>query len=185
MIPVLMLFLIPVGGGIPAGVLLARSHGLAWPVTAGLYLVSDIILALLCEPVLRLVVAVGRKISALARAAEAVRCYVDRTTAHYGGVGPFAFIMIAFGIDPITGRAAAAVAGHGFLKGWAMAIAGDMLYFAVIMASTLRVNLALSNPTWTIVVILVAMIILPITLRRLKAEYAVYKAKVRRAASGD
>ena len=31
MLPVLMLFLIPIGGGIPAGVLLARDHGLAWP----------------------------------------------------------------------------------------------------------------------------------------------------------
>jgi len=44
-----MLFLIPVGGGIPAGVLLARDKGLAWPVTAGLYLISDILLALAFE----------------------------------------------------------------------------------------------------------------------------------------
>jgi hypothetical protein len=34
--PVLMLFLLPVGGGIPAGVLLARAKGFAWPLTAGL-----------------------------------------------------------------------------------------------------------------------------------------------------
>ncbi len=54
MFPVLMLFLIPVGGGIPAGVLLARTRGLAWPVTAGLYLISDVLLALAFEPVLRL-----------------------------------------------------------------------------------------------------------------------------------
>ena len=46
MFPVLMLFLIPIGGGIPAGVLLAQTKGLAWPVTAGLYLVSDVMLAL-------------------------------------------------------------------------------------------------------------------------------------------
>ena len=52
MLPVLMLFLLPIGGGIPAGVLLARVHGLPWPVTAGLYLVSDVILALALEPIL-------------------------------------------------------------------------------------------------------------------------------------
>jgi hypothetical protein len=46
MLSVLLLFLLPVGGGIPAGVLMARSQGLAWPVTAGLYLVSDVLLAL-------------------------------------------------------------------------------------------------------------------------------------------
>jgi len=37
-----MLFLLPVGGGIPAGGLLARAHGLGWPLTAGLYLVSEV-----------------------------------------------------------------------------------------------------------------------------------------------
>ena len=39
---VLMLFLLPVGGGIPAGVLLARAKGMAWPVTAGLYLAMSV-----------------------------------------------------------------------------------------------------------------------------------------------
>lgn len=46
MLSVLKLFLIPVGGGIPAGVMLAQAKGLVWPVTTILYLVSDI--ALLC-----------------------------------------------------------------------------------------------------------------------------------------
>jgi hypothetical protein len=46
MLSVLMLFLIPVGGRITAGVLLAQTKGLAWPVTAGFYLVSDMMLAL-------------------------------------------------------------------------------------------------------------------------------------------
>ena len=54
MLPVFMLFLLPVGGGIPAGVLLARANGLSWPVTAGLYFVSDVVLAVAFEPVLRL-----------------------------------------------------------------------------------------------------------------------------------
>ena len=54
MLSVLMLFLIPVGGGIPAGVLIARDKGLVWPVTAGLYLFSDILLARAFEPILRL-----------------------------------------------------------------------------------------------------------------------------------
>ncbi len=67
MLSVLMLFLIPVGGGIPAGVLLARDEGLAWPVTAGLYLISDILLALAFEPVLRLLAWVTRKVPFLAR----------------------------------------------------------------------------------------------------------------------
>ncbi len=171
MIPVLMLFLIPVGGGIPAGVLLARSHGIVWPVTAGLYLISDVILAFLFEPVLRLMIAVGRRIQFIARMIQAVRLAMHRTTAHYGGAGPFTLIVIAFGVDPMTGRAAAAAAGHGFVAGWAIAITGDMFYFGVVMAATLRLNTVLGDPNRTMWVILAAMFILPVIVRRLKSAY--------------
>ena len=58
MISVLKLFVIPVGGGIPAGVMLAQAQGVAWPVTAVLYLVSDILLAVVFEPVLLLIAVV-------------------------------------------------------------------------------------------------------------------------------
>ncbi|HJW73849.1 MAG TPA: hypothetical protein VJ486_13580, partial [Geothrix sp.] len=152
MVPVLMLFLLPVGGGIPAGVLLARTNGLAWPMTAALYFVSDVILALAFEPVLRLLVAVGRKVAFLARFSAAMKAAMARSTAHFGGpgAGPFALVMIAFGVDPMTGRASALAAGHGFLAGWAFAIAGDMLYYAVIAATTLRLNAYFRNPNTTV-----------------------------------
>ena len=171
MIPVLMLFLIPVGGGIPAGVLLARSYGLAWPVTAGLYFISDVILALLFEPVLRLIMLAGRKVDFIARVAESMKLAMSRTTAHYGGAGPVALIIIAFGVDPMTGRAAAAAAGHGFITGWAIAIAGDMLYFGVVMAATLKLSSALGDPNTAMWIILAAMILVPIAVRRLKLAY--------------
>jgi len=54
MLSVLKLFIIPVGGGIPAGVLLAHAKGLTWPITTGLYLVSDLVLAIAFEPILRI-----------------------------------------------------------------------------------------------------------------------------------
>ena len=165
-----MLFLIPVGGGIPAGVLLARDHHLGWPLMMGLYCVSDVILAFLFEPVLRLLVAAGRKIPALATVAEAMRRSMARTAALYGGVsaGPFTLIMIAFGVDPMTGRAAALAAGHGFVSGWAIAIAGDMIYFTVLMVLTLRLNAVLGDPNRTMAVILIGMIVVPMLVRRLK-----------------
>ncbi len=172
MLPVLMLFIIPVGGGIPAGVLLARSHNLAWPITMGLYFISDVILAFLFEPILRLVIALGRKSPLISRMTEAVRLAMSRTTAHYGGAGPFTLIMIAFGVDPMTGRAAAAAAGHGFISGWAIAITGDMIYFTVIMLATLRLNSVLGDPNRTTIIILAAMFILPVIVRRLKSAYS-------------
>ena len=173
MLPVLMLFLIPVGGGIPAGVLLARSSGLAWPVTAGLYFVSDVILAFTFEPVLRLLVALGRLLPFMARVGAVMKVAMDRTAAHYGGAGagPFVLIMIAFGVDPMTGRAAALAAGHGFVAGWAVALAGDMLYYGVIAFTTLRLNGYFEDPNTTMLIVLGAMIAVPIVVRRVKVAY--------------
>ncbi|MDD5305582.1 MAG: hypothetical protein PHS14_20985 [Elusimicrobia bacterium] len=174
MLPVLMLFLIPVGGGIPAGVLLARKSGLAWPAAAGLYFISDVILAFAFEPILRLFVSLGRKIPVLARVAAAMKVIMDRTAAHYGGVGagPFTLVMIAFGVDPMTGRAAAMAAGHGFVAGWAIAIAGDMLYYGVIAYTTLRLNAYFKDPNTTMMIVLGAMIVVPVLVRRVKLAYS-------------
>ena len=171
MVPVLMLFLLPVGGGIPAGVLLAHAKGLAWPMTTGLYFVSDVILALAFEPVLRLLVAWGRKVPALARVTAAMKAAMARSVAHFSGTGagPFALVMIAFGVDPMTGRATALAAGHGFVTGWALAIAGDMLYFGVIALATLHLNSYFHNPNTTMLVVLGAMIAVPMLVRYVRS----------------
>ena len=88
-----------VGGGIAAGVLLAERTGLAWPVTAGLYFISDVILAFAFEPILRLLAAGGRRVHFLAKMGDAMAAAMERVAAHYGGraAGPFTLVMIAFG----------------------------------------------------------------------------------------
>jgi hypothetical protein len=167
MFSVLKLFIIPVGGGIPAGVLLAQAKGLAWPVTTLLYLVSDIALVLAFEPLLRFLAAVARKISFLSRFSAVLKAVTARSAAHIGGTstGPLALVMISFGIDPMTGRTTAHAAGHGFIAGWAFAIAGDMLYFAVIALTTLRLNSYFRDPNTTMLIVLAAMFIVPIVVR--------------------
>ncbi|OGR94467.1 MAG: hypothetical protein A2V88_11675 [Elusimicrobia bacterium RBG_16_66_12] len=162
-----MLFCIPIGGGIPAGVLLARSCDIGWPAMIILYFVSDVILACVFEPVLKLMIAVGRRVEFLGRVTAALKQAVRKTTAPYGSAaGPLALILIAFGVDPMTGRAAAHAAGHGFLSGWAIAITGDMFYFTLIMVSTLRLNSLLGDGTWTTVIIMAAMFIVPGLIKR-------------------
>ncbi len=170
LLAVLGLFLIPIGGGIPAGVLMARKVGLAWPVTAALYFVSDVILAFVFEPILRVLVWVGRRIPLLARLALAMQIAMERVAAQYGGraAGPFTLVMIAFGVDPMTGRAAALANGHGFVAGWAIAIAGDMLYYAVVAFTTLQLNAYIANPDVTVAIVLAGMIVVPLVIRRLK-----------------
>ena len=167
MLSVLKLFVIPVGGGIPAGVLLAQAKGLAWPITTGLYLISDIALALAFEPILRLVSAVVGKIPLLARFSAALKGVTARSVAHISGTstGPLALVMVAFGTDPMTGRATALAAGHGFLAGWTFAIVGDMLYFAVIALTTLRLNSYFRDPNTTMLIVLGAMFVVPLLVR--------------------
>ncbi len=174
MLAVLMLFLIPVGGGIPAGVLLAKQYAIGWPVTAVLYFVSDVILALAFEPVLRLLVELGKKVEFVARVAASMTAMMHKTAALYGGVGagPFTLIMIAFGVDPMTGRAAALAAGHGFVAGWAIAITGDMMYYGVIAFTTLKLNGYFKDPNTTMLIVLGGMIIVPILVRRAKLAYS-------------
>jgi hypothetical protein len=167
MLSVLMLFLIPVGGGIPAGVLLAQSKGLAWPVTSGLYLVSDIMLALAFEPILQLLAWLGGKVPFLARFSARMKAAMARSTAQFSGTGagPIALVMFSFGADPMSGRAAALAAGHGFLMGWAFAIAGDMLYYAVIAVTTLRLSRYFRDPDTAMWIVLGAMIVVPLIIR--------------------
>jgi uncharacterized membrane protein len=168
---VLVLFLVPIGGGIPGGVLLAKNYGFAWPVMMFLYFISDVILAIVFEPLLLLFIAAGKRISSLARLGEAFKLALKKTTEHYGNsTGPFALILIAFGVDPMTGRAVAVAAGHGFIVGWMIAIAGDMLYFTLLMVSTLWLNNILGDGTWTTLIILALMILVPIIIRRFRKE---------------
>ena len=171
MLPVLKLFLIPVGGGIPAGVMLARANDLAWPITAALYLISDIILAFAFEPILRLLAALAGRIPFLARFRAAFKAASERSVAHFSGTatGPLTLVMIAFGVDPMTGRASALAAGHGFVAGWAFAIAGDMLFFAVIAITTLRLNAYIHDPNTTMLIVLAAMLLVPAVIRRIRS----------------
>lgn len=164
---VLLIFLIPFGGGIPAGVILAQSRGLPWPMMALLYFISDVILACVFEPILLLFIKYGKKFQFLARVSQVMKLTIQKTIEHYGNSsGVFALIMIAFGVDPMTGRAVAVAAGHGFLAGWMIAIAGDMIYFTLLMVSTLWLKSVIGDGTWTMLIIFGLMMIIPKIFRK-------------------
>ncbi|MBC7386906.1 MAG: hypothetical protein H7301_12195 [Cryobacterium sp.] len=168
---VLTLFLIPIGGGIPAGVLLAQSKGIAWLPTTFLYLVSDVILACIFEPLILLAAAGSKRSPLLAKMKEAFRKSIEKTTELYGSkLGPLALIGISFGVDPMTGRAVAIAAGHGFVTGWMFAIAGDMLYFGILMVSTLWLHEVLGDGTVTTLIILALMMGVPAVIKRVRGK---------------
>jgi hypothetical protein len=164
---VFLLFTIPVGGGIPAGVLLGQSRALSWPILMGLYFASDVALACVFEPLMKLFIHAGKRSLFLARVREAFKKSMSKSVSSYGiNPSPLSLILISFGVDPMTGRAAAKAAGHGFVAGWALAITGDMFFFTIIMASTLWLNHILGDGTWTAVIIMVAMMVIPSWFRR-------------------
>lgn len=166
---VFVLFLIPIGGGIPAGVVLGASRGLDWPLMAVLYFCSDVVLAICFEPLLHFFLKASRTSPHLGRIRETLAQATRLTTSRYGiNPGPFSLIMVTFGTDPMTGRAVAHAAGHGFFSGWALAIAGDMIFFGIIMASTLWLNAVLGDGTWAALIIMVAMLGIPALFTRVR-----------------
>lgn len=98
---VLMLFLIPIGGGIPGGVVLAQKYGIAWPMMALLYFISDVILACVFEPVLLLFIAGGKRISSLKKFNEVMKKSMSMSIMRYGtNLGPLSLILSLLASTP-------------------------------------------------------------------------------------
>jgi uncharacterized membrane protein len=170
---VFLLFAIPIGGGIPAGVILAKSRGFSWQIMTFLYFISDVLLACAFEPTMKLFVYAGKKYPPLGKANETIKNAVHKTISKYGvNPGPILLVTIAFGTDPMTGRAATRMAGHGFISGWALAILGDLFFYALIMISTLMLNNILGDGTATAVIIMVLMMFVPVVIRKMRRRPA-------------
>src|SRR4029078_7739969 len=124
-----LLFLIPIGGGIPLGVIMGRDAGLSPLVMSAMYFVSDIFMAVTHEPFFWLLGWLANLIPALGKVRDFFRKASSASgLSDEGGQGPLGLSLFSFTVDPISGRGAAAAAGHGFFWGWTFAVAGDMIY---------------------------------------------------------
>ena len=166
-----LLFLAPIGGGIPIGVLVADRGGVPAWATVSLYLLSDIVLAFAIEPILALVLRLGRRVESIGRAGQIIqRLTHGAGLKQEGRKSALGLIFVSFAISPTTGRAAAASVGHGFVRGWSLAIIGDMGYFGLLMASTLWLSDVLGNDRLTIVIAFAAAWILPLVMQRMRSR---------------
>ncbi len=166
---VFLIFVLPTVVGIPLGVIMGRDAGLSPLVMASLYFASDLVLAVTAEPMLAGLRWVSRRVWLLNRLGARLARLTETTGLQEGGVrGPLGLILVSFTVNPLAGRAAAAAAGHGFFSGWALAIIGDMIYFALIMASTLWISSVFGNDRLAIGVVLIVAFLAPILLRRLR-----------------
>jgi hypothetical protein len=136
-----------------------------------LYLISDVILAVVFESVLRLVLRLGKGNQRFERLSAALKKSTLHAASRFGiRPSPLTLIWISFGVDPMTGRTAALAAGHGFVTGWLIAVTGDMFFFAVLLVSTLWLNSVLGDGTLTAVIIMVAMFAIPALTRRVRTH---------------
>jgi hypothetical protein len=159
----------PLSGGLPMGVLMSRDMGLSPLTTAGVYLLSDLLLAITNEPILTLLRWLSKRIEVLARVGRAFGRLTGSAGLQEGGLrGPLGLILISFMISLTSGRAAAAASGHGFFSGWTLAIIGDMAYFGLLMVTTLWVSSIFGDDRLTIGAVLIATWVLPLVIRRLR-----------------
>src|SRR5215210_5267101 len=152
-----LLFLIPIGCGIPLGVIMCRDAGLSPLMMSGMYFVSDIFMAVTHEPFFWLLGWLANLVPALGKVRDFFRKASNQAGLQdEGASGPLGLILFSFTVDPISGRGAAAAAGYGFIIGWAFAIAGDMIYFGVLMAATLWLSGMFGDDRTTVGVVLLS-----------------------------
>ena len=166
---VFLVFVTQIGAGIPLGEIMGRNAGLSPAVMAALYLGSDVVLALVMEPMLAFLRWLGRRVEFLGRLGNRLARFSGAAGLQGGGVrGPLGLILFSFSVSPTAGRAASETAGHGFFSGWSLAIIGDMAYFGLIMASTLWVSSLIGDDRLTIGAVLLAAWLLPMLIRRMR-----------------
>lgn len=162
---VLALFFAPVGPGIPAGVLLARHVPLNPAVTFGLYALSDVLAAIVCHPIFVVLrrhgvrVApirwLGRHVLALAMVGVRVPEGADVAPKllRIGTVG--------FGVDVYTAGMLVTGLRVPRIPGWASAIAGDLVWFALLLATSFLAASIADDDRVIAVAMIVAMVVIP------------------------
>jgi len=167
---VLALFFAPVGPGIPAGVLLARHVPLHPALTFGLYALSDVVAAIVCHPVflvlrrhgrrVRPIRWLGRRILSLAM----IGVRAPETGATAATLSRIA--TVGFGVDVYTAGMLATGLPVPRIPGWASAIAGDLVWFALLLGTSLAAASIADDDRFIALVMIVAMIAIPRLARR-------------------
>jgi hypothetical protein len=165
---VFLVFATQIGAGIPIGVVLARDSGLSVPVMAGLYLASDVLLAVVCEPILMVLRWLAARIDWLAALGQRLTQLSGAAGLRGGRGGPLGLILFSFVMAPAPARAVSQAAGRGPASGWTLAIIGDMAYFGVVSASTLLFVHLFGDSRLTLLPLMLGAWLLPMVVQRLQ-----------------
>ena len=166
---VLALFFAPVGPGIPAGVLLARHVPLHPAATFGLYAVSDVIAAFVCHPIFVMLRRHGRRVRPIRWLGRRMMSIAmlgvprddERATPALTRIA-----TVGFGVDVYTAGMLATGLGVSRIPGWMSAIAGDLVWFGLLLATSLATASIVDDDRVVLLVMIVAMIAIPRVARR-------------------
>src|SRR3569833_2320296 len=101
-----LLFLVPIGGGIPLGILMARQAGLSIVAVVLMYLGSDLLSALVVEPFVAATRRLGPKRPAIRRLGERLSRLTQGAGLQGSGAwGPLGLVLLCFSVVPLAGRA--------------------------------------------------------------------------------
>jgi hypothetical protein len=175
---VFALFWAPVGPGIPAGVLLARHVPLNPLVTFGLYAASDVLAAVVLNPVFTGLRRWARRVPSLRKAGQrflrlAMMGTPAARPASADGAPPtraaelFRVATIGFGVDVYTAGAVATGLPVSRVMRWACAIAGDLVWFAILLATSIAAASVADDDRVVGIVVLIAMLVIPSIARRI------------------
>jgi hypothetical protein len=162
-----VLFMLPIGPGTTAGILVGKNGGLDAIGILAVYLASDIVTALYLEPVLRFLIRIAARF-AWARAIGAQLAQVaERTQIGSGRLGQALGLgILSLGGGLPAGALALPTTQLQRSVAWASIITGDMLYFGFILAAALGLASVLPDDRLVFVAILVlVMVVGPLTRR--------------------
>ena len=170
------LFCAPVGPWLPAGVLLAQHLRIAPAFIFGLYVLADLFVVILLNPVYSFLRAQGRRnptIRNIGRRTLAVAMIgTGRLAAHEARAGRLApallrIATVGFGVDVYTAGALATGLPIPRLVGWTAAMVGDLVGFALLLASSVAAAHVFDDERATVAVVLVVALLGPSILRRI------------------
>ena len=173
---VFALFWAPVGPGIPAGILLAQHLRIAPVVTFALYALSDILAVLLLNPVYSLLRTYGRRNATVRKVGRRVlslamigtrRPTIDE--ADGGRLAPVLFRVgtVGFAVDIYTAGALATGLPIPRVPGWLAALAGDLVWFAILLGSSIVAAQLFDDERWIAVVVIAVTCLGPPLARRI------------------
>ena len=174
---VFALFWAPIGPGIPAGVLLARHLSLNPAFTFLLYTASDVLGAAVCHPLFGLLRRAARHVPALhwlgtrmiRLAMFGARIPRGQDLQPGAGLAPalFRIATVGFGVDVYS----AGMLVNGLrvprILGWMSAIAGDLVWFALLLGTSIAAAAVVDDDRVIGGVVLLAMFVIPPIARRI------------------